>query len=379
MIQALGAVYKQIPPGIRPYAKNTFVWGTLRSQAVAGRRAIGRGRRVEFLDFEIAHLEPFEFLGPGPRDVQVAAAFSTVSPGTERAVLCGLPGARRPFPYVPGYSVAGTVTKAGRASGFTVGQPVAGRMGHASDGIMTPASLFAVPEGVDLLEASYIEIGIICLQGIRKAGIRPGDRVAVLGQGLIGQMATRLARAVGASPIVALAMSRRRARSAVGAHGADTFVAIAEDPGALTALGADIVIEAVGTSKAIVQAMGAVRPGGTVVLLGSSRDLGRDLDWRDIAQQRRVRLVGAHISIMPAKDASPGSWTYAQEGRLFLELLRTGQLHVADLTTWRASPTACNQVYEVVAQGGADQVGIVFDWHAGPGDAATRREGIGAR
>ena len=361
--QALGTVYKQIPPGVRPHAKQAFVWGMLRSQALAQRRSIGQGRRVEFLDFEIAHLEPFEFLGPGPRDVQVKAAFSTVSPGTERAVLCGMPGARRPFPYVPGYSVAGTVTKPGRASGFSAGQLVAGRMGHASHGLMAPTSLFPVPGGVDLLEASYIEIGIICLQGIRKARIRPGDRVAVLGQGLIGQMATRLARAVGASPIIALAMSRRRAKSAVGIHGADEFVAIGEDPGALARLEADIVIEAVGTSKAIVQAMSAVKRGGTVVLLGSSRDLGRDLDWR-AAQERSVRLVGAHISVMPARDASAASWTYAQEGRLFLELLKSGRLRVADLTTWRVPPAQCNQVYEVIAQGGADQVGIVFDWQA---------------
>jgi threonine dehydrogenase-like Zn-dependent dehydrogenase len=175
---------------------------------------------------------------------------------------------------------------------------------------------------------------------------------------------------VGASPLIALAMSHRRARSAVGIHGADEFVATGKDPGALARLEADIVIEAVGTSRAIVQAMSAVKPGGTVVLLGSSRDLGRDLDWRAIAQERDVRLVGAHISVMPAKDASAASWTYAQEGRLFLELLRSGRLHVADLTTWRVRPDQCNEVYEVIAQGGADQVGVVFDWQADPKPAA---------
>ncbi|HYI26243.1 MAG TPA: zinc-binding alcohol dehydrogenase [Bradyrhizobium sp.] len=318
--------------------------------------------RIEFIDFEIADLEPFEFLGPRPVDVRVDAQFSTISPGTERAVLCGMPGARRPFPYTPGYSTAGVVTEAGAKSGFAIGDRVAGRMSHSSSGLLTPASMFRVPDGVDMLEASYIELGIICLQGIRKSGIRPGERVAVIGQGLIGQMATRLARLAGADPLIAVASSRRRASSAVGPGRADQFVSLADDPGALARIEADVVIEAVGSSLAIAQATTAARRGGRVILLGSSRDLGRNLDWHNIVQERDITLIGAHIGALPTYDASPGRWTYAQEGRLFLAQLASGLVHVADMTSWKAAPADCNRVYEVVAEGGREHVGIVFDW-----------------
>jgi hypothetical protein len=45
-----------------------------------------------------------------------------------------------------------------------------------------------------------------------------------------------------------------------------------------------------------------------------------------------------------------------------LELLETRRLRVSDLITWRAQPAECNAVYERLANGARDQVGILFDW-----------------
>jgi threonine dehydrogenase-like Zn-dependent dehydrogenase len=376
LLKFLGKAYERTPAAVRPAAKQTFLWSALRLEGAATRRKVVRGHRIEFLGFEIAHLEPYEFLGPAPNEVQVRALASCVSPGTERAVLCGLPGARRQFPYAPGYSTAGIVEKVGgKVPGVKPGDLVAGRMPHANRGILTRGSLFRVPRGVSPQAASFLELGIITLQGMRKANIRPGNRIAVVGQGLIGQLATRMARLVGGDPIIAVATSRRRAKSAVSPAGATEFVATSEHPDAVRRIEADIVIEAVGSAQAIVLAMDAARHGGTVVLLGSSRDLGRDLDWFRIAQERKLTLVGAHIGALPARDASPGRWTYEQEGRLFLELLAAGRLDISDLVTWRPSPSECNQVYEVLAAGGREHVGIVFDWQqwSEPPEAAHER------
>jgi 2-desacetyl-2-hydroxyethyl bacteriochlorophyllide A dehydrogenase len=359
----LGTVYKRIPSSWRPPLKRIFRWTTLRIQALISRRPVRHGHRIEFLDFEIAHLEPYEFLGPGDHEVLVDAQASCVSPGTERAVLMGLPGARRRFPYVPGYSVAGRVREAGNSVGdIKVGDLVAGRMPHSSAGILKTTSLFKVPAGISCDQASFLELGIITLQGIRKAGIRPGDRVAIVGQGLIGQLAVRLARVAGADPIVAIAASRKRMGPALRPGGANEFLSLSEDRAAVERLQADIVIEAVGSARAITTAMQAAKTGGKVVLLGSSRDLGRNLDWWNLAQRRELTLIGAHISALPTADNSAGLWTYKEEGQLFLKLLASGQLDLSDLITWRPRPDECNQVFEVLAEGGREHVGIVFQW-----------------
>jgi threonine dehydrogenase-like Zn-dependent dehydrogenase len=226
---------------------------------------------------------------------------------------------------------------------------------------MSSISLFAVPDGVSDENASFIELGIITLQGIRRAMIQPGDRVAVVGQGLIGQVSNRLARACGAAWMCGVASSRNRVHGALRDGHLDAFVALKENP-RLEDIGADIVIEAVGTPGAVLTAMNCARPGGTVVLLGSARGLGRNIDLYSAAQARRLTLIGAHISVLPDRDISPGRYTYAEEGRLFFELLRTGRLELADLITWRARPDECNAVYEVLAHGGEHHVGILFDW-----------------
>jgi threonine dehydrogenase-like Zn-dependent dehydrogenase len=376
LAQLLGAIYAFIPSGAKPYFKAAFWWGQIRLVGLFTRRRVVAGRRVEFLTFEIAHLERFEFLSPGRKEVEVDVFASTVSPGTERAVLCGLPGSRRGFPYIPGYSSAGLVTRGGAGTdGFPVGSRVAGRIKHASADSVNVDLLFRVPDGVSHEAASFIELGVITLQGIRKARIKPGDRVAVVGQGLIGQLANRLVRALGVPTVIALAPSRNRAATALAAGGAHEFIEM-RDAFDASRVAADIVIEAVGTPDAVVTAMNCARDGGRVVLLGSSRGLSRDLDLGALAQARDLEIVGAHISDLPAADTSPGRFTYRQEGALFLELLRTGRLVVDDLVTWRAAPEECNAVYEALAKGGRQHVAIVFQWHP---EGAVQRVGAGSQ
>ncbi len=363
IMSMLGAIYTRIPRQYRPGIK-WAVYGTLlRLQSLATLRRIRKGTRVEFLDFEIANLEPFEALEPAADQILVESICSTVSPGTERAVLSGLPGARRSFPYLPGYSCAGRVTKVGRkVAGVTTGDRLVGRMKHTSFSVTRPVGMFLIPDGVSAEEASFMELGIIILQGIRKAGIRPGDRVAVVGQGIIGQLSNKFARLAGAARVVAVAQSRRRESTAVGPGGADEYIALSEDPSALHRIEADVVIEAVGNPQAVEQSLQCACPGGKVILLGSSRGIGRGVQFEELAQARRLSIIGAHISAMPEGESSPGRWTYREEGELFLRLLVEKRITVSDLVTWRAAPQDCNQVFEVLADGGANHVAIVFQW-----------------
>lgn len=364
-IEALGSIYKKIPPDYRPGVKR-IVFGTLlKAEGVVKGRRVHKARRVEFLDFEIAHLERYEFLSPGKNEVLVEMECSTLSPGTERAVLCGLPGARRNFPYQPGYSSAGTVVKSGIHSGFQVGDRVAGRMKHVSKDTLDPEFLFRIPDGVSFEEASFMELGIITLQGIRKASIRPGERVAVIGQGIIGQMANRLARLLSPARIIAVASSANRRDTALAPGGAHEYVSLREAPSAAESIMADVVIEAVGTPQAIDIAMKSAKPGGRVVLLGSSRGLIRDIDLWNLAQCRSLDFIGAHITSMPENESSARMWPYRREGGLFLRLLQERRLSVRELVTWRVRPEECNMVYEILSHGGDRHVGIVFQWKSG--------------
>jgi threonine dehydrogenase-like Zn-dependent dehydrogenase len=105
------------------------------------------------------------------------------------------------------------------------------------------------------------------------AGVGPGDSVAVVGDGAVGLCAVIAARRLGATTIIA--MSRHPERQALAREfGATHIVAERGDVG-ITAvqelthgIGADRVLECVGTKESMDQALRSARPGGMVGFVG---------------------------------------------------------------------------------------------------------------
>jgi threonine dehydrogenase-like Zn-dependent dehydrogenase len=105
------------------------------------------------------------------------------------------------------------------------------------------------------------------------AGVRPGGNVAVVGDGAVGLLGVLSARLMGAGRIIA--MSRHEARQKLAREfGATDIVTERGEAGAarikeLTGgVGADSVLECVGTQESMTQAIAAARPGGSVGYVG---------------------------------------------------------------------------------------------------------------
>ena len=104
--------------------------------------------------------------------------------------------------YPTGYSCSGVVVACGKnVSGFAVGNRVAcagaGKANHAEI-IAVPQNLAVrVPTGCDLESAASATLGAIAMQGVRRADVRLGEVVAVIGLGLIGQLTVQLLKASG--------------------------------------------------------------------------------------------------------------------------------------------------------------------------------------
>jgi 2-desacetyl-2-hydroxyethyl bacteriochlorophyllide A dehydrogenase len=358
-----------LPRGWQPKAKEFYFAGQTLLSAMKQRRRILRGFRVVWPGPEVADLQTFSTLSPGPDELLVRSEFTAVSPGTERAFLLGLPGTHRSFPSFPGYSGSGRVVSAGKKiAAFMPGDLVAGRIPHASLAVVKPDYLFPVPKDVSLLEASFLELAIIVLQGVRKAALKPGESVLVLGQGLIGQIANRLARHSGGTPVVASARTGRFAEFSCHSGGADLFLPA---EGMEKELQFDVVIEATGDPKAIREACSHACPGGRVVLLGSPRGLTY-LDLAREVQARGLILIGAHISSLPLKGGTERLWSYREEGNFFLDLLSQNALLIKDLISHKVDPREADRFYLSLRRGGAGVLGAVFDW-AGTNGQKTQR------
>jgi len=101
-----------------------------------------------------------------------------------------------------GYSCAGTVMEIGNnISGFAVGDRVAcGGAGFAnhSEYNFIPKNLFVkIPDTVEDIEASFVTVGAIALQGIRQTNPTLGENIVVIGLGLLGQLTVQLLKANG--------------------------------------------------------------------------------------------------------------------------------------------------------------------------------------
>lgn len=114
---------------------------------------------------------------------------------------------RTESPGVTGYSAAGVIVEVGELiTDLRIGDKVAcagaGYANHA-EYIEVPRNLvIKVPEGVGLKEASTVALGAIAMQGIRRADIRFGEWVAVIGMGCLGQITAQIINAAGGKAIV---------------------------------------------------------------------------------------------------------------------------------------------------------------------------------
>ena len=130
-----------------------------------------------------------------------------------------------------------------------------------------------VSKELDLTLAAFAEPLSVALHAAQRAGNLMGQTVLISGAGPIGQLVLLAARRGGAAAITMtdlleapLAMARRL--------GADITIDVAKDTGALDAAvhtngGFDVAFEVSGATAALNGAINAVRPGGTIVQVGS--------------------------------------------------------------------------------------------------------------
>ena len=126
------------------------------------------------------------------------------------------------------------------------------------------------------------------------AGVRAGSTVVVVGDGAVGLMGVLAAKESGAERIIA--MSRHASRQALAsAYGATDIVAergtegVARVKDLTQGIGADSVLECVGTQESMAQAMECARPGGSIGFVGVPH--GVTLDGQALFFSQR-RLLG---------------------------------------------------------------------------------------
>ena len=318
-----------------------------------------------------------------PTEVLVRTAASVISVGTERAMTElarssllakararpdlvrqvvrkaqteGIPGTVRAVRNrladdLPlGYSAAGMAVEVGAAvEGIAPGQMVAtggaGKANHAEFQAVPHLLCAVVPEGVSPEDAAFATLASIPLHALRLSKVGPGSKVVVLGLGLVGQLAARLAMASGCD-VVGIDPGEFVRKSAASAG----ILALDESGDATTShvlrwsrgRGADTVLVcAAGRSaEPMSRAPALCRDRAAVVMVG---DVGMP--------PHRAPYFKREISVLFARSYGPGRyepsyeawgvdypagqvrWTEGRNQEAVLDLLASGRLQVSDLVT----------------------------------------------
>jgi predicted dehydrogenase len=265
-----------------------------------------------------------------------------------------------------GYSSAGEVLEVGEAAaGFDVGDLVAcaggGHANHAEI-VAVPVNLCAkVPPNVSLEAASLTTIASIALHGIRLADVAIGDRVAVVGCGLVGQIAVRILVASGAE-VIAVDADPARARRASEA-GAALGLSLADDVAGLVhaftggrGVDAGLITAASNSNAPLVLAAELARDRGALVVVGDV-----------LTELPRALLYDKELSLRVSRSYGPGRydrayeeqgldypigyvrWTEQRNMEAVLALQSAGRLQLADLVDEVEPVAAAAAAYERLA------------------------------
>lgn len=328
----------------------------------------------------------------GPGQVVVAHASSLISAGTERYVvelakksLLGKArqrpdqvmrvlqkikdeglvttlqqvSAKLEEPMPLGYSGAGVILECGKGvQEFKPGDRVATAGPHAGIVSLGKNLVAHIPEGVSFEQAAYTSVASIGLEGIRLAKVTLGERVLVVGLGLIGQICVALLKAQGCKVFgldldpkkVALAREFGADAAAVGSPMGEVM-AFTQGQG----IDAVVITAATPSNQPIEFAAEVCRPKGRIVLVGvvglqvpRAPFFAKELEFTVSGSLGPGRMDPTYEEKGVDYPIGHARWTAQRNMAAVLDVIAAGKLPVEKLTTHRFDIGRAAEAYDVV-------------------------------
>ena len=310
----------------------------------------------------------------GPHDVLVRTEVSLISAGTELTNLRG-DMERQSFPKYPGYSNVGVVERVGDEVGdFSEGDRVLSNGRHASHHVVNratgrtgaPQTLLRVPDGVDPADATFTTLGAVAMHGIRKAEPKLGQTAAVVGQGVVGQLLCQLLRVSGVHPVIGIDVFPDRLEAGaksgtpvlINASEEDIVQRVMEETGGA---GVTYGFDATRSGTAMRTLMDMAAQSGKILLVGSIPRIV-EIPLFDPLQTKELSIIGVLQPRSPMIAHAYYPWTQERNRAEILDLLARQAIRVDHLITHRMMPEQAPETYDMIARGGADWLGVVFEW-----------------
>jgi len=317
-------------------------------------------RRVEVETIELPEM--------GEDEIGVRTLYSGISAGTELWLLTGRYW-NAEFPTIPGYQKVGVVEAVGgEVKDYAVGDLVFLRFtrlmpgtvshwgGHTSYSVISAdePELFKLPDGLDPVEGSLLCMPAVGYHGAAEVmPIREGERVVVIGLGMIGQFSAQTAQLQGAS-VIGLDLIDSRLDLAARYAGATTINPSRQDASAeikkLCPDGVDAVIDTSANVDVVNESFEWLRPGGRYCFQGYYPD------------RTELDLLWPHINEIVMYN--PTNCTPEGERQCARYLLE-GKMHIKSLISHVVSVDEAPGMYEMLLDRPREAMAVVLDWQKG--------------
>jgi 2-desacetyl-2-hydroxyethyl bacteriochlorophyllide A dehydrogenase len=299
-------------------------------------------------------------------------------PGTKECLVkvlaCGICGTDRHIyhgeypstkPVILGHEFGGVIEEVGPSSKFKVGQVVSvdpnivcgtcpdcvaertafcpdltalgvNINGGLAEYVLTPDSqIYPVKADLNPLHLAFIEPLACSIRGLDLANLKGGEKVAVLGGGVIGLLVVQLAKLAGASEIVLITRQKFRRDVALKIGATRVIDPNSEDVNTVVT-NMDVVFECAGAVETFKQAQNISRRGGSVIVLGlTASDVTLEVNPFNIVVNE-LRIQGSFLNPLTQGRAAE----LVESGKLNLDILISKVVDLAGVQAILDAPPA---------------------------------------
>jgi NADPH:quinone reductase-like Zn-dependent oxidoreductase len=305
------------------YGSGTIL--AIRSGNMMARRSTGKTRMARalwYVNKGVVELRAAPLPPPGPGYARVRSLFSGISRGTERLVLLGAIGPSEwermrapmqegafPFPVKYGYAATGIV-EAGPAN--LVGRQVFALHPHQDYFNVPLDALVPIPEALPARRATLAANMETALNAVWDSGAGPGDRIVIVGAGVVGLLLAALAARLPGAIVTAVDVEEQR-RGLAEALG----VGFARPEHAPT--DADVVFHASATGAGLDAAIRCAGLEAPIVELSWYGDRPATVELGGAFHSRRLRILSSQVGqISPSRRPR---WSFRRRLEAALGLL----------------------------------------------------------
>ena len=302
----------------------------------------------------VAELRTSRLAPPGPNEAVVRTLYSGISRGTERLVFegaigeseiermrCPMQDGSFPFPVKYGYCATGVVEDGPAA---LIGRKVFALHPHQDFFVAPVAALATIPDQIPARRATLAANMETALNAVWDSGAGPGDRIVVVGCGIVGLLVASLAARLPGAAVTAVDTdaARRPLAASLGAVFATPDRAPAD---------ADIVFHTSATGAGLNTAINCAGIEGTIVELSWYGARPVQVELGGAFHSRRLKIVSSQVG-MVSPSRRP-RWDFRRRLTAALGLLDLPALDalVAEEIAFEDAPKRLPQIFAAGAQG----------------------------